>query len=87
MSVVTNPFASVGAGRDRNPWPIKEWMDFHGIRQADIAIKAGVKGHSLVSRTIHGGANNKKVLGALRDLGCPDNILSLPEEMKTEQTS
>ena len=80
-----NPHAGVKAGKHRNPWRIKEWMSSKGLEQKHVARKAGISAVSIVSRTINGGANNRKVLATLRDLGCPLKHLALPEDMKGEQ--
>jgi transcriptional regulator with XRE-family HTH domain len=76
-----NPHAAVGAGRARKPWRIKEWMDAVGIRQEHVAVRAGINTKSIVSRTIRGQANNRKVLLALRDMGCPEKYLGLPDDL------
>ncbi|WP_245577930.1 helix-turn-helix domain-containing protein [Maridesulfovibrio bastinii] len=76
-----NPHAGVKTGRKRRPFLIKEWMDAKGYEQKDIAAAAGIKAQSIVSRTIRGGANNRKVLTALRNMGCPEKYLALPDDM------
>ncbi|WP_245577936.1 hypothetical protein [Maridesulfovibrio bastinii] len=77
-----NPHAGVKAGKHRKPWRIKEWMSGKGLEQKHVAEKAEISAVSIVSRTINGGANNRKVLAALRDMGCPEKYLALPEDMK-----
>ncbi|MBU1002758.1 MAG: XRE family transcriptional regulator [Proteobacteria bacterium] len=59
-------------------------MDLNGLIQKDVAAQAGVKTHAVVSRTIRGSVNNRKVLRALKDLGCPEAYLALPKDMKEE---
>lgn len=78
-----NRCAAVGAGRNRRPWLIREFLDGLGKTQADIASELN-KSLSIVNRTIRGGANNRVVLNYLRELGCPEECLSLPEDMKEE---
>jgi hypothetical protein len=76
-----NIHAAVGAGRERQPWRIKEWLDGRGITYKAVAEQAGIRAESIVCRTIRGGANNRKVLLALRNLGCPEKYLGLPEDL------
>ena len=69
-----------GAGRGRDYYGIKKWLDEQGIKSRRLA--KDVELHpTVVSQTIRGLANNRKVLAKLRDLGCPENILSLPADM------
>lgn len=82
-----NPHASVGAGRTRRPWRIKEWMDAQGIVQEDVARVAGLKSHAVVSRTIRGSANNRRVLRSLLEMGCPVGFLGLPEDMQEQEVA
>lgn len=84
-AVAGNPHAGVKAGKKRKTWGIKEWMSAKGLTQKDVADKAEIKAISVVSRTINGGANSRKVLAALKGLGCPVKFLALPEEMKGDQ--
>lgn len=81
---MANPYASVGAGRNRKPWRIREWMDSQGILQMDVARSAGLKSSAVVSRTIRGSANSRRVLKALLEMGCPAVYLGLPEDLKRE---
>ncbi|MGE4192786.1 MAG: hypothetical protein AB7E51_05310 [Pseudodesulfovibrio sp.] len=80
----TNTLAGVGAGRHRKPFRIKEWMFSCGLTQYDIRDQLGLKSQSVVSRTIYGSANNRRVLAYLRDAGCPEEALALPKDMKEE---
>lgn len=75
-----NIHAGVGAGRFRQPWRIREYLDAQGTSMAEVARKLGVD-HSLVSRTVSGVMNNRRVLAYLRELGCPTDDLSLPADM------
>jgi len=81
-----NKCAAVGAGRNRRPWLIREFLDGLGKKQADVARELG-KSRSIVTRTIRGGANNRDVLRYLRELGCPEEYLSLPDDMKEKAQS
>lgn len=75
-----------GAGLHRKPFQIKEWALKNAIRFNVIAKRAEVS-PEMVSRTIHGNKNNRKVLTVLRDLGCPVDYLALPEDMQSEQAA
>lgn len=79
----TNLLAGVGAGRNRKPFVIKEWMFTRGLSQRQIAERLGLN-KAVVSRTVFGSANNRKVLGYLRDEGCPAHALALPDDMREE---
>ncbi len=52
----------------------KKWMLDVGLRQSDIARKAGV-----TPMTIHlvmkGWAKSRRIEGILRELGCPEELL------------
>jgi transcriptional regulator with XRE-family HTH domain len=76
-----NMSAAYGAGRQRQPWRIREFLDGKGKTQADVA-RALKMSPAVVNRTIRGSVNNRAVLGYLRDLGCPVTVLSLPEDMQ-----
>lgn len=79
-----NQFAAAGAGRQRQPWRIREFLDAQGLTQADVARKLG-KDRSVVSKTIRGTINNREVLRYLHGLGCPEKILSLPADLQQEK--
>ncbi len=66
---------------ERRPFRIREWMKSRKISVTGIAAELNVH-HSLVSATIHGRKNNKKVLNALIVHGCPSDLLALPETIK-----
>ena len=59
---------------------INAWLARKGISKSAVAGRAGVD-NSLVTRTIKGQANNRKVLSALVGLGCPARYLRLPADM------
>jgi transcriptional regulator with XRE-family HTH domain len=76
----TNTHAAVGAGKYRDPWRIREFLDNRNITMMDIANDLGLS-HSVVSRTVKGTQNNSKVLARLLAIGCPPRYLSLPKDM------
>lgn len=53
---------------------------------ADVAALAGVS-RPLASRTISGGANNRKVLRALLVLGVAKRLLALPDDMRGQEAA
>jgi len=61
------------------------WMIRSGNRPAKIAKELGV-GRALVTCTIHGRKNNRRVLGYLLEKGCPPEILDLPEDMRMRRS-
>ncbi|OEU69164.1 MAG: hypothetical protein BA863_03495 [Desulfovibrio sp. S3730MH75] len=74
-------FAASGAGRFRNPWAIREFLDSKGTNMSRVAVEIGLSA-VIVQQTVRGVRNNKKVLAKLKELGCPVGALSLPEDMK-----
>lgn len=83
MDIVANPFSSTANGRMRKTFKIKEYLELSGISAAMIAQEAGVS-QALVSNTIRGKSNNKKVLLYLQKIGCPIEYLSIPKEMQNK---
>jgi len=71
----------VGAGRYRNYWGIKQWMDEQNFTIKGISEHIGVR-PAIISMTIRGLRNNRTTLHGLAKLGCPLHILSIPEDMK-----
>lgn len=69
-----------GAGRKRQTYRILEWLNRKGITQESIAVELGVH-PSLISGTIRGVKNNRRVLRVLVERGCPAKFLSLPKDM------
>jgi len=71
----------IGAGRERDYHAIKRWMDENMVTGSQVARDVGV---ALVncSQVIRGLSNNRKILRRLLELGCPEDILSLPKDMK-----
>lgn len=70
--------------RDGNK--IRAWMVERRISVSDVARSAGIS-RSMVSETIHGRRNNRKALRALIEVGCPEKLLSLPEDLQDQQTA
>jgi len=68
-------------GKQRRPYRIREWLDAHDIEVNALARELGVH-HSLVSATIHGRRNNRRVLHLLVERGCPVRYLALPADMR-----
>ena len=74
-------FAASGAGRSRDPWPIRRRLNELGTNMAQIARDIGIS-QTVVQGTVKGQRNNRRVLTALLEAGCEPEILSLPEDMK-----
>lgn len=70
----------IGAGRERDYYGIKKWLDSNGIKVGDVAKAVGLH-CSVAGHTIYGRMNNRKILWHLVDLGCPHELLSLPQDM------
>ena len=66
----------------RNWFKIDNWMRHHNLSVAKIQLALGFKNHGVVSHTIAGRKNNRKVLKLLVDKGCPCRFLALPDDMK-----
>lgn len=62
----------------RNRPQIRAWMLLKGITGVMVAEETGVSS-ALVSATIQGRRNNRKVLSMLQELGCPEEFLAIPE--------
>lgn len=75
-----------GAGRLRQTYRILEWLNRKGITQDSIAAELGVH-PSLVSCTIRGRKNNRRVLRCLLDRGCPKKLLSLPHDLAAQHAA
>lgn len=60
---------------------IRVWMLRHGITGAQMArdLECSPK---LIFGTIYGEKNSRRVLRHLLKLGCPPDLLALPEDMK-----
>lgn len=57
---------------------IRAWMLEQGITGVAVAEQVGVS-NALVSATIGGRRNNRKILSFLADKGCPRTLLALPD--------
>jgi len=73
-----------GAGKRRKPYRIKEWMAGLKLEVSHVAKDLGVH-PSLVSHTIFGRKNARRVLRYLRDKGCPRAYLALPQDLEAEK--
>ncbi|XPV77655.1 MAG: hypothetical protein ACNI27_06990 [Desulfovibrio sp.] len=72
-----------GAGKGRQPWNIRAYLDSKGMKMADVARSLDVS-HQAVAQTVGGVRNHRKVLLFLYELGCPEDDLSLPQKIKDE---
>jgi len=70
----------------RQPLEIKAWMVRNGITQTSIAREMGVS-QALVTRTVHGVINNRRVLKQLLQIGVPERFLALPHDMQSEEAA
>ncbi|MEN8134290.1 MAG: XRE family transcriptional regulator [Thermodesulfobacteriota bacterium] len=68
--------------RGRNWFKIDDWMRHHGLSVTKIQREIGFKNHGVVSNTIAGRKNNRKVLRLLVAKGCPVRYLALPDDMR-----
>ncbi|MGE4471138.1 MAG: hypothetical protein AB7D47_13470 [Desulfovibrio sp.] len=72
----------IRAGKNRQPWRIREFLESQGMNMADVGRKVGASKH-LMSETVRGIRNHRRILAYLRDMGCPEKYLDLPEDLKT----
>jgi len=70
----------------RNSLEIRAELLRHGKTLADVGVVAGVS-RPLVSRTVNGLANNRKVLRALVAMGVAKRLLDLPEDMNGKEAA
>ncbi|MEG6548902.1 XRE family transcriptional regulator [Desulfocurvibacter africanus] len=68
----------------RNSVQIRSWMVRNGIKPSRLARDLNVH-HTLVSQTVSGTKNNRRVLRRLRDMGCPKKWLALPKDLESEK--
>ena len=80
MNAAANIHAGVGAGKFRRPWRIREFLAGQGLQMADVGRELNIS-RQVVTATVSGTANNRKVLGYLQQIGCPVQYLSLPADM------
>ena len=71
----------MGSGKFRQSFKIYEWLDMNKISIKSIASAIGIT-PSMVTSTIRGRKNNRRVLKKLISLGCPHDYLSLPIELR-----
>ena len=81
MKIITVYDMRRGSGRERDYYGIKKWLGERQIRLKVLAKELEMH-PSIVSQTIRGIMNNRKVLAKLQELGCPPEILSLPNDMR-----
>lgn len=65
----------------RNSVEIRVWMQRKGVRLITIQRELGFKASKTVWATVEGRENNRRVLGWLKDRGCPERHLDLPDDM------
>ncbi len=70
----------------REPRRIMAWMALRGLKTIDLARELGVT-RPLVSATIHGHRNNRRVLKLLVKRGCPARYLALPSDMREREAA
>jgi len=70
----------------RNSLEIRAELLRHGKTLADVGVVAGVS-RPLVSRTVNGLANNRRVLRALVAMGVAKRLLDLPEDMNGKEAA
>lgn len=66
----------------RNSTEIRIWMLRNGLTVNSTRKALGYRNHTPVSLTIDGKKNLRKVLAYLREMGCPEQFLALPEDMR-----
>lgn len=73
--MTANPHAAPRSARGRKPFVIRQYLDEVGITMADIARDLEVS-HTLVSRTVRGTANSRRVLEKLMEIGVPSEAIN-----------
>jgi len=76
----------IRAGKNRQPWQIRGFLEGIGMTMADVGREIGAS-RCLMSETVRGIRNNRKILAKLRELGCPEKYLDLPEDMKMREVA
>jgi len=66
----------------RNTVEINVWMMRNGWNVARIQRELGYQTHTLISNTLAGRENSRRVLRVLLDAGCPARLLDLPKDMR-----
>lgn len=70
-----------GAGRYRDKWEIRKYLDSLGTNATLEAKKIGIYPRQF-NETINGIQNNRKALAHLVELGVATEALSLPKDMQ-----
>jgi hypothetical protein len=83
LKVITVYELRRGSGRERDYYGLKRWLGERQIRLKVLAKELDVH-PTVISQTIRGIMNNRKVLTKLQELGCPVDMLSLPKDMRPE---
>ncbi len=73
----------MGQRRQRDYYGIKRWMWENHLKGVQVAGLAKTTS-PVVSATITGKENHRRVLRVLYDLGCPDEFLALPPGLLEE---
>lgn len=73
----------MGSGKHRQSFRIYDWLDVNGVTVNSIAKSVGIT-PSMVSSTIRGRKNNRRILQKLVEMGCPEDILSLPADLNSK---
>ena len=76
----------IRVGKNRQPWRIREFLEGKGMSMADVGLKVGAS-RQVMSETVRGIRNHRKALALLRDMGCPEKFLDLPEDLKTREVA
>lgn len=77
------PLTGSGVGRFRDKWAIRRHVEMMGTTLAAVADSMKIN-RKQVYDTVNGLRNDRRVLAKLRDLGCSDEMLSLPMDMREE---
>ncbi len=76
----------IRVGKNRQPWRIREFLESRGMNMADVDREVGASKH-LMSETVRGIRNHRRILAYIRDMGCPEKYLDLPEDLKTREVA
>lgn len=76
----------MASGKYRQSFKIYEWLDINHISIKSIALSVGIT-PSMVTSTIRGRKNNRRVLKELISLGCPHDYLSLPSDLRSKEAA
>lgn len=76
-----NVHAGVGPGKFRDPWAIRRFLSERGLNMSALARALEISPQA-VQETVRGTRNTRKVLARLLEMGCPHEVLSLPDDLK-----